>query len=142
MKHYIYISAIFLLSLLAGCAKAPVNSDVEGFWKVKEITVLSTGETTRYTEMYYSITRMVTEVRGSGDAYISRTGYSDNETKLVLKDFKVRYSTGDKKENAPVEGLRRYGINSQSETVFDIVKCDGRKMTLQSDYSRLEMEKF
>lgn len=141
MKKLIYIS-IMILSVLSGCKKAPVNSDVEGFWRVKEITVLSTGETGYYTEMFYSITRMVTEVRGNGAAYISRTAYRDNETKLVLTDFMVRAGTADSGEKAPVEGLRNYGINSQSETVFDIVKCDGRKMTLQSDYSRLELEKF
>ena len=45
-------------------------------------------------------------------------------------------------KNAPVEGLREYGINSQEITVFDIVKCDGKSMILQSDYARLELEKF
>lgn len=140
MKHLIY-STLLLLFILTGCKKAPVNSDVEGFWKLKKITVLSTEETTGCEDLYYGITRMVTEVKGAG-TYISRTEYRDNETKLVLKDFKVRGGTSDTGDNAPVEGLKTYGINSQEETVFDIVECDGKKMTLQSDYSRLELEKF
>ena len=140
MKRLLYIS-ILLISILTGCSKAPINPDVEGFWKLRQITVLSTDETTDCKDMYYSITRMVTEVRGAG-AYISRTEYRDNETKLVLKDFKVRGGTADTGEDAPVEGLRNFGINSQQETVFDILHCNGKTMTLQSDYARLELEKF
>ena len=90
---------------------------------------------------------MVTEVSEKQgdkglDAYVGRTGYNENETQLILSDFKVRASTSDNGKNAPVEGLREYGINSQEITVFDIVKCDGKSMILQSDYARLELEKF
>lgn len=143
MKRLIYIS-ILLISILTGCSKAPVNSDVEGFWKLRMITVLSTDETKECTDIYYSITHMITEVRFDKEEYISLTEYCDNETKLVLKDFKVRIygTTGDNGQNAPVEKLNKLGINSQQETVFDILHCNGKTMTLQSDYARLELEKF
>ena len=145
-KKLTTLLVLFLL-LLGGCAKAPVNSDVEGFWQLKKITYLSTDETVECSRLYYSITRMVTEVserqgtNGYG-SYIGRTEYRDDETKLVLKDFKVRSGTGDNGENAPVEDLRHYGIDSQEETVFLIEHCDGKTMTLKSDYARLELKKF
>lgn len=135
------------MALFEGCGKAPIRNDVEGFWILKEFTVLSTGGTVECDRLYYSITRMVTEVaerqgiNGYG-AYIGRTEYRDDKTELVLKDFKVRAGTGDNGEDAPVEGLRHYGINSQEETVFQIIDCDGRTMTLQSDYARLELKRF
>lgn len=75
-------------------------------------------------------------------AYIGRTEYRKNETQLVLKDFKIRSITSDNKQDAPVEDLRHFGINSQEETVFDIVNCNGKTMTLESDYARLELRKF
>ena len=138
---------LFLCLQLISCEKAPIQSDVEGFWKLERFTVLSTDETVECQNLYYSITRLVTEVserNGSNGygAYISRTGYEDYEKVLVLSDFKVRGGTADTGENAPVEGLRHYGINSQSETKFQIIHCDGKTMTLQSDYARLELKKF
>ncbi len=144
MKHL--LTAILIL-LMAGCAKAPINSDVEGFWQLNEFEILSTGETVECTRLYYSITRMVTEVaekqgpNGYG-AYIGRTAYSDDGNTLILTDFKERSGTGDNGKDAPVEGLRHYGINSREETKFRIVRCDGKTMVLESDYARLELSKF
>lgn len=133
--------------IMAGCAKAPVRQDVEGFWKMRECTILSTGEQTDCNNLYYSITSLVTEVserngtNGYG-SYVARTEYRDDNNTLVLKDFKVRGGTGDSGENAPVEDLRHYGINSQEETDFEIVECKGGKMTLRSDYAEIKLEKF
>lgn len=143
MRKILLFTVLLVTVFFCGCEKAPINSDVEGFWRVREITVLSTGDVTEHNDMYYGITRMVTELRGSstGD-FISRTEYRDNETKLVLKDFKGRANTSDNGINPSVEELQPYGINSQEETVFEIVKCNGKKMTLQSDYSKIELEKF
>ena len=143
----ILLTLLFLCLQLISCEKAHIRSDVEGFWKLERFTVLSTDETVECQNLYYSITRLVTEVserNGSNGygAYISRTGYEEDETVLVLSDFKVRWNTSDNGENAPVEGLRHYGINSQSETKFQIIHCDGKTMTLLSDYARLELKKF
>lgn len=144
---YMMIVALGVAISFSGCKKAPINSDVEGLWVLNRFTVTETGETVECERLYYSITRMVTEVaekqgsKGYG-AYIGRTEYRNNETQLVVKDFKVRQSTGDSGQDAPVEQLKHFGIDNQEETVFDIVKCDGKKMTLESDYARLELTKF
>jgi len=64
MKKWIYmlITAAGLLAGAAGCKKAPINSNVEGFWILERFTVAETGETVECERLYYSITRMVTEV--------------------------------------------------------------------------------
>lgn len=144
---YMLIAAVGLLIGTAGCKKAPINSDVEGFWVLERFTVAETGETVECERLYYSITRMVTEVaekdgsKGYG-AYIGRTEYRNGETQLVVKDFKVRKSTSDNGQDAPVEKLKHFGIGNQQETVFDIEYCNGKKMALKSDYARLELTKF
>lgn len=142
----ILLTLLFLCLQLISCEKAPIRSDVEGFWRLERYTVLSTDETIECNRLYYSITRLVTEVSDKGGngfgAYIARTGYEDNENTLVLSDFKVRGGTADNGEDAPVEGLRNYGINSREETKFRIIDCDGKTMTLESDYARLELRKF
>lgn len=149
MKRFLaqILAGICILAGLNGCQKAPINSDIEGQWILKQFTIRETDETVTCERLYYSITRMVTEVaekqgpNGYG-AYIGRTEYRNNETQLVVKDFKVRQSTSDSGENAPVEKLRHFGINNQEETVFDVVHCNGKTMTLESDYARLDLEKF
>lgn len=149
MKRFLaqILAAICILTGLNGCQKAPINSDIEGQWILKQFTLRETDETVTCERLYYSITRMVTEVaekqgpNGYG-AYIGRTEYRNDETQLVVKDFKVRQSTGDSGENAPVEKLRPFGIDNQEETVFDVVHCNGKTMTLESDYARLELERF
>ena len=64
MRKWIYmlIAAAGLLAGAAGCKKAPINSDVEGLWVLERFTVAETGETVECERLYYSITRMVTEV--------------------------------------------------------------------------------
>ena len=149
MKRFLaqILAGICILAGLSGCQKAPINSDIEGQWILKQFTLRKTDETVTCERLYYSITRMVTEVaekqgpNGYG-TYIGRTEYRNNETQLVVKDFKVRQSTGDSGEDAPVEKLRHFGIDNQVETVFDVVHCNDKTMTLESDYARLELEKF
>lgn len=64
MRKWIYmlVAAAGLLAGAAGCKKAPINSDVEGLWVLERFTVAETGETVECERLYYSITRMVTEV--------------------------------------------------------------------------------
>ena len=44
-----------LLCLLAGCKKAPMNSNIEGFWQLLEFTTQADGETHPCNRIYYSI---------------------------------------------------------------------------------------
>lgn len=147
MKIYCIFFLIIGSLLTCSCTKEPINNNVEGLWILKEFTTLKDNKTTKCNRLYYSITRMVTEIsekqgnNGYG-TYIGRTEYSHNEKQLVLKDFKIRQATSDSGKDAPVDKLRHFGINNQKITVFDILECDGKKMILQSDYARLQLEKF
>ena len=131
MKNLIRLKYVLLLLCLQliSCEKAPIRSDVEGFWRLERYTVLSTDETVECKRLYYSITRQVTEVTDKGGngygTYICRTGYEDNNG-----------------VDAPIEKLRHYGIDSQEETKFRILHCNGKTMTLESEYARLELRKF
>lgn len=148
MRKFLAVLYIFCSIIgISGCKKAPINSNIEGMWILKQFTILETNKTVTCQHLYYSITRIVTEVaekegtNGYG-SYISRTEYRENETQLILKDFKVRASTSDNKQNAPIEALRHFGINNQQETIFNIMHCNGKTMMLRSDYAQLELEKF
>lgn len=141
------LMTITLIFTITGCKKAPINNEIEGFWILDNFTILETNEKIKCERIYYAITRMLTEIsekqgpNGYG-TYIGCTEYRNNETQLVLKDFKVRIGTADNGENAPTDKLKHFGINNQRETIFNIVHCNGKTMTLESNYARLELEKF
>lgn len=144
-----YLTGITLLvMLLSGCKKAPIDSQIQGFWILQQFTTLEDGEVHPCERLYYSIGRSVTEIserqgpNGYGH-YVGLTEFREDNTVLVVKDFKPKNSAaGDTGEKAPVEKLRPFGINNQEETVFEILHCNGKTMTLESDYAQLELEKF
>ena len=148
MKKLYMICIAFFAMTLAGCKKAPIDDHIQGFWILKEFTTLEDGQFHSCERLYYSIGRFVTEVserQGPNNYgyYVSLTEFRNNNSVLVLKDFKDKNeSTGDNGFDAPVEKLRPFGINSQEETVFRIIHCNGKTMTLESDYAKLELEKF
>lgn len=141
------LMTITLIFTIIGCQKAPINNDIEGFWILDNFTILGTNENIKCKRIYYAITRMLTEIsekqgpNGYG-TYIGCTEYRNNETQLILKDFKVREGTADNGENAPIDKLKHFGINNQEETIFNIIHCNGKTMTLESNYARLELKKF
>ena len=137
----------FFLLFVTGCEKAPIREDVEGYWQLKSVTYLETGETVEYNGLYYSISMMLVKVSdphnryGCGQAF-GRLKYEDDNSSLVFSDFYVGAGNVDTGEQAKVENLIPYGINSRDEVKFRIVHCNGKTMTLESEYSRLEMKKF
>ena len=137
---------LLLVVLFSGCAKQPINSDVEGFWYLERFTTLEDGEIHEPERIYYGITRYVVEVsekqgpQGYG-AFIGRLAYGDDGKKVIMSEFKERKTTGDNGKNATLEELKPFGIGAL-ETVFDIVKADGKHLILESDYARLELSRF
>lgn len=143
MNRYVLICVLFILN--CACSKAPLYEDVEGLWILKEFT--AEGKKQECYRLFYSITRMVTEVsekhgvNGYG-AYIGRTEYRNNGNTLLIKDLKERSGTGDNGLDAPLEMLKKFGLDSQKENIFEITFCNGREMTLISDYAVLKLVKF
>lgn len=142
-----YLSIILFLALLTGCEKAPIREDVEGYWQLKSVTYLETDETVEYNGLYYSISMMLVKVSdphnryGCGQAF-GRLRYEDDNSSLVFSDFYVGAGNVDTGVQAQVGNLIPYGINSRDEVKFRIVHCNGKTMTLESEYSRLELRKF
>ena len=141
-----YILLLLCIQLIS-CEKAPIREDVEGYWQLKSVTYLETGEAVEYNGLYYSISMMLVKVSdphgryGCGQAF-GRLKYEDDNNSLVFSDFYVGAGNVDTGVQAQVENLIPYGINSRDEIKFRIVHCNGKTMTLESEYSRLELRKF
>ena len=155
LKYNLCLVLMMVLTI-SGCKKEPINDTIEQHWKLERFTVKDTQDVVICERMFFGITRMVTEVAqkpvsdGIHDlnnsinkgTYVARTDYNDNETTLILRDFKVKSYNTDTKVDATSEQLKPFGIINPKETVFQIKESTHKKMVLESDYACLELSKF
>ena len=134
-----------LLCLLAGCKKAPMNSNIEGFWQLLEFTTEADGETHPCNRIYYSIQLWVAEVsKRGGDLRITpfrgRYRYDEETNTVTLKEMST-YATPENSRPATREELHPFGLDS-TDTTFDVIKADGKSLILKSDYATLTLKRF
>lgn len=144
------IMCLILLCIgLAGCAKAPIDNDVEGFWQLESFTTHADNKTYPCTRKYFGITRQVVEIAtrplpGTNvreEAFVCRFAYSEGHTKVTMKDFKWRQVTGDSGVDVDMATLRHYGINA-NPTTFNVQTANGKHLVLVSDYATLVLKRF
>lgn len=136
---------IILLPLLSGCEKAPINSYIEGMWKLEEFVTHEDHISHPCERIYYSIQLQVVDIAEKQGKYdykpsVGRFIYGENGT-LIMKDFHYRAMTTDNKQATKLEDLRPYGINNL-ETTFKIIKANGKDLVLRSDYATLTFTSF
>lgn len=134
-----------LLCLLAGCKKAPMNSNIEGFWQLLEFTTEADGETHPCNRIYYSIQLWVAEVSERGGdlgagSFRGRYRYDEETNTVTLKEMST-YATPENSRPATQEELHPFGLDS-TDTTFDVIKADGKWLILKSDYATLTLKRF
>ena len=134
-----------LLSLLAGCKKAPMNSNIEGFWQLLEFTTEADGETHPCNRIYYSIQLWVVEVAEKQGPqgltpFRGRYQYNEINNSITMNDMST-YDLPENSRPAEVWELEPYGLNNVN-TTFKVVETNGKYMTLESDYAILKFKKF
>lgn len=149
MHTYRIFPLLLLLCLPAffSCRKAPLDSNIEGMWRLDRLTTLADGaDRTDCHRIFYSIQLQLVEVAEKQCTHgyptcIGLITYNDDHSRLTMKSFRRRESTGDNGKPVPVEDLLPYGMNA-TESTFEVLKADGRHLVLQSDYARLEFTRF
>ena len=134
-----------LLCLLAGCKKAPMNSNIEGFWQLLEFTTQADGKTHPCNRIYYSIQLWVAEVSERGGdlgagSFRGRYRYDEETNTVTLKEMST-YATPENSRPATREELHPFGLDS-TDTTFDVIKADGKRLILKSDYATLTLKRF
>lgn len=134
-----------LLCLLAGCKKAPMNSNIEGFWQLLEFTTEADGETHPCNRIYYSIQLWVAEVSERGGdlgagSFRGRYRYDEETNTVTLKEMST-YATPENSRPATRKELHPFGLDS-TDTTFDVIKADGKSLILKSDYATLTLKRF
>lgn len=144
------IICVILLCLgMGGCSKAPIDNDVEGFWQLESFTTHADNQTHPCTRMYFGITRQVAEISTrpyigmsvKREDFVCRFSYSEEYSKVIMKDFKWRRTTGDNGVDVNMKTLNRYGINA-NPTTFSVQTADGKNLVLVSDYATLVLKRF
>lgn len=145
--HYglVCLLLCLLLCLLAGCKKAPMNSNIEGFWQLLEFTTEADGETHPCNRIYYSIQLWVAEVSERGGdlgagSFRGRYRYDEETNTVTLKEMST-YATPENSRPATREELHPFGLDS-TDTTFDVIKADGKWLILKSDYATLTLKRF
>lgn len=140
-------TSVCLLTGFSSCdSKAPVDTDIEGFWQLEYFETAADGQRHDCERMFFGITRYVVEVaekqgtHGYG-YHIGRFSYLNGRTQVEMSDFKHRGNTSDDHTDSSVEELLPFGMNART-TVFDVVSANGKKLILRSDYATLYLSKF
>ena len=128
MNNKIAIWGFMLLMVLItwGCDKKwPINGNLDGYWQLMTVETKSDGVK-----------------RNNGyKNFFGELNYDEDKNIVAIKNLKEKVSTSDNGQMADIKDLNHYGINSQ-ETVFDVIKADGKTLILESDYARLTMRSF
>lgn len=141
-----FVLFLFAAALFGCDSKAPLDSDIEGFWRLECFETAADGQRHGCERLYFGITRYVVEVserqgtHGYG-TFVARFKYEDGGGKVAMLNFKHRGNTGDDGTDVTAEELLPFGMNASS-TVFDVVSADGKRLVLKSDYAILYLSKF
>lgn len=130
INHIFLIAMVCtLVSIATSCRKMPEDGDLDGQWQVMSIEYVADGTVVNPKGIYYCLFRSVVNLTSREHAtQAGNLHYHDRKLTLSMP-----YSTPDK--------LAPWGINS-AETTFSVKQLSKDKMTLESDYSLIELRKF
>lgn len=137
---------LLMVLITWGCDKKwPINGNLDGYWQLMTVETKADGVKTDCNRLYMGIQLHMIELKDlGGNCYKSFFGefsYDEDQNIVVIKNLKGKSSTSDNGQLANIKDLNPYGINAQ-ETIFKVVKADGKTLILESDYARLTMRSF
>ena len=137
---------LLMLLITWSCDKKwPINGNLDGYWQLMTVETKADGIKTDCDRLYMGIQLHMIELKDlGGNGYKSFFGefsYDEDQNIVVIKNLKGKSSTSDNGQLANIKDLNPYGINAQ-ETIFKVVKADGKTLILESDYARLTMISF
>lgn len=139
VKTIYMLLALLLLTVGSGCRRTSHNGDLDGNWRVKAITVTSTGTTEDLGDNYFiAINLELMQLRAPGMSQTQATtvtgvmDYDEDAGRLTV-DFPKNDRKGD-------QNLERFGIYSNPVTFQ--VSVSSRNLVLKSPESVIECRRF
>ena len=118
-----------------------MNGNADGQWQLMHFETVD-GTIHPCERIYYAIQLQLVEIRDKSEnkygTFVGRFNYDQEAEKITVKEFSAPYN-----ENtlATREQLLPFGMDS-TETVFDVIKADGKSLILRSDYATLTFRSF
>lgn len=134
---YMLLAAVLLLTVGTGCRRMSHNGDLDGNWRLKAITVTSTGEVIDPGEKcFMAINLELMQLRAPGlpgtqAAIVTGVMDYDEDAGRLTVEFR---------KNAEKRYLERFGIYSNPVTFK--VSVNRKKLVLTSPESVLELRRF
>lgn len=139
---------LLLLACLTGSCdkKWPINGNLDGNWQLMTVETIADGSKTDCHRMYIGIQLHMVELKDLGgngyESFFGEFSYDEDKEIAIMKNLKGKKSTSDNGQPANPEALKPYGLNSDQENIFKVIKADGKHLVLESDYARLTMRSF
>ncbi len=142
ITRYVKTGLLLICCLLfSNCQKAPMNGNADGQWQLMSFETTD-GTIHPCKRIYYSIQLQLVEIGNKEndhyETYIGRFNYNRETEKITMSDFRKR---SQEEIAATIENLKPFGMNS-TETVFDVLKADGKTLILKSEYATLTLRSF
>ena len=141
---WVLILLLLVAAAMCSCEKAPINSEVEGHWRVQSIENRA-GKQLPCENLFYSIQLQVVELTqkpstGKVPHLVGRVSYPEKGS-MRLSDFYRSAGWKDNGEKVCVEDLHPYGLPSL-DTQLRIVKAKGGNLVLETDSTTIRLKKF
>lgn len=137
----ILIMLLCCMIFSSGCEKAPMNGNADRQWQLMHFETAD-GTIHPCERIYYAIQLQLVEIRDKSEnkhgTFVGRFNYDQEAEKITVKEFSAPYNTNTL---ATREQLLPFGMDS-TETVFDVIKADGKSLILRSDYATLTFRSF
>ena len=131
---------------VSSCQKAPLNDNIEDFWKLVEYTTKHNQKLHKCEQIFYALQLQVIEIseRGGNLGLPRIQGlyeYNQSTNKINIRNL-YYYNENTQDFSTPDSLiLHSFGLNDIN-TTFEVVSVDKRWMTLESDYAILKLKKF
>ena len=141
---WVFILLLLLMAAMCSCDKAPINSDIEGHWRVLSIQNTN-GEEQPCKNLFYSIQLWLVELEQKPKTenyghFLGKFEYLEDGS-LRMHSFLQSIGVADNGKEATEEDLRPYGLPSLDNRL-EIIKANGKELVLRTDSTTIRMKRF
>ncbi len=126
--------AVFLLCLISGCQKSPINGDLDGQWQICEVSPASPEEILKG-KLYYCFYMHTCQLTSPGYT-IARGNFTFNG-----ETISIDFPTDGEDIVTAIPSIHQYGIYSNPVT-FNIVHLDSKKLVIENSDATITLRKY
>lgn len=129
MKRKWIMTIIAVALSVTACGPMYEYRGLDGMWQLRQITYDEDGRSEQWNDLYFSFQKHIINIRRlSHGSYFGSFKYTDDSIHVCIN-------------GATQEAMKAYGMNDTIQS-FRVEKLGDGKLTLKSDYARLEFRDY